>query len=391
MRIEALRIRNFKVFRDVEIADIPDFAVFLGMNGVGKTTFFDVFGFLGDCLAQNVRVALSVRGGFSEVVSRGRSGDIEFFIQFRRAEGEPLVAYELSIGLDVESRPIVVREVVRIGFGGGAVEVLDFAGGEGVALVGGVGVAGGVEGAERRRQKLESPDILAVKGLGQFKEFGVVVELRKLIEGWRVSDFRVDGARQRNEVGYCEGLSKTGDNLAAAAKYLYDNHRGIFDGILQKMRERVPGVSDIEAGISDGYVVLRFADGKFKDPFSVRFVSDGTVKMFAYLIMLSDPKPHALLCVEEPENQLYPKLLSVLAEEFRAYTGSGGQVFISTHSPEFLNAVELSELFCLVKRDGFTEILRASDSPIVSSLYSEGDSLGDLWSQELLFEGGFGR
>ena len=45
----------------------------------------------------------------------------------------------------------------------------------------------------------------------------------------------------------------------------------------------------------------------FCDPFIARYVSDGTIKMFAYLVLLYDPKPHPLLAVEEPENQLYPE------------------------------------------------------------------------------------
>lgn len=39
MKIESIRIQNYKVFRKVEIKDIPNMAVFLGKNGVGKTTF----------------------------------------------------------------------------------------------------------------------------------------------------------------------------------------------------------------------------------------------------------------------------------------------------------------------------------------------------------------
>jgi predicted ATPase len=102
--------------------------------------------------------------------------------------------------------------------------------------------------------------------------------------------------------------------------------------------------------------------------------------------MLNDPNPHTLLCVEEPENQLYPQLLPVLAEEFRSYSNAGGQVFISTHSPDFLNAVELSELYILVKEDGFTNIYRASNLPLITSLYKAGDLLGYLWNQDLLLE-----
>ena len=388
MRVQTIKIKNFKVFKDIEITNIPNMAVFLGMNGSGKSTFFDVFGFLNDCLTKNVRAALAARGGFSEVISREQNGNIEFIIQFRQTKDDPLITYELSIGLDPEKRPVVVKEIVRFrrGQSGAPFKILDFAYGKGEALVGEFKTRDDIKRANRREQKLESPDILAIKGLGQFKEFEAIAALRKLIEDWYVSDFHIDDAQQRNEAGYSENLSKTGDNLANVAKYIYDNHRNKFNDILQKMEDRVPGVTNVEASISDGYIVLRFADGKFKDPFSARFVSDGTIKMFAYLIMLNDPNPHVLLCVEEPENQLYPKLLAVLAEEFRAYSEKGGQVFISTHSPDFLNAVGLSELFCLVKKDGFTEIYRASASPLVASLCKEGDLLGYLWNQELLLE-----
>ena len=388
MRVQTLKIKNYKVFKDVDLTDIPNMAVFLGMNGVGKTTFFDIFGFLSDCLSKNVKAALAARGGFSEVISREQSGHIEFFIQFRQTEGDPLITYELAIGLDKRNQPVIVKEIVRFRRGqyGAPTKILDFAYGEGEAYVGEFKTKEDLKNAPRREQKLESSDILAIKGLGQFKEFDVIVALRKLIEDWYVSDFHIDDARQRSEAGYSENLSKKGENLANVATYIYDNHRSIFDDVLLKMSERVPGVSNVEASISDGFIILRFADGKFKNPFSSRFVSDGTIKMFAYLILLNDPKPHTLLCVEEPENQLYPKLLAVLAEEFRAYSDKGGQVFISTHSPDFLNAVELSELFCLVKKDGFTEIFRAYDLPLIKSLYEAGDMLGSLWSQDLLLE-----
>lgn len=63
MQIESLRIRNFRVFKDITVENIPQMAVFLGQNGSGKTTFFDVFGFLHDCLSSNVRSALARRGG----------------------------------------------------------------------------------------------------------------------------------------------------------------------------------------------------------------------------------------------------------------------------------------------------------------------------------------
>ena len=132
--------------------------------------------------------------------------------------------------------------------------------------------------------------------------------------------------------------------------------------------------------------MLRFQDGSFRDPFIARYVSDGTIKMFAYLILLHDPKPHPVLAVEEPENQLYPQLLSELVEEFRDYARRGGQVFVSTHSPEFLNGANLDEIYWLIKEDGYATVQRASKIDRLRRLVQEGDLPGALWKQGL-FEG----
>ncbi len=151
------------------------------------------------------------------------------------------------------------------------------------------------------------------------------------------------------------------------------------------MSKRVPGIENVQAAATvDGRVVLRFKDDQFKDPFVARYVSDGTIKMFAYLVLLSDPNPHPLLCVEEPENQLYPQLLLELAEEFRDYGERGGQVLVSTHSPDFLNGVLLDEIFWLEKEKGFSKIIAARDDTTLRALAREGDLPGALWKQGLL-------
>ena len=387
MKIESITIRNYKVFKNVRVNNIPNFAVFLGENGVGKTTFFDVFGFLHDCLIGNVKTALNKRGGYKEVISRDQTGNISFVIKFRPADNEPLTTYELSIGLNKKNNIVVKREVLRLRRGqkGSPWRVLDFKEGVGVAADGELTRYEDVALATRRPQKLESPDILAIKGLGQFKEFAAIASFRRLIEDWYVADLRIDSARERSEAGYSEQLSRSGDNLAEVTKYIYDNYPKIFENIIGKMKERVPGVSSVKVAVTeDGYVVLRFQDDSFKNPFASKFVSDGTIKMFTYLVLLNDPMRHVLLCIEEPENQLYPELLQVLAEEFREYANSGGQVFVSTHSPDFLNAVDIEEIFCLKKEYGYTKIHNASEDKLVRALYDEGDLPGYLWNQGLL-------
>ncbi len=390
MRIESLHIRNFRALRDVEIRDLPGFCVFVGANGSGKSTLFDVFGFLRDALKNNVRQALQRRGGFSEVISRDHEHETIFLeLKFRMPllDKERLVTYSLEIGQEKNGMPVVTGEVLKYKRSryGKPFHFLDFSNGEGFAISNEEDFSKQDEDLNREYQTLDSPDILAIKGLGQFQKFRAASAFRSLIENWHLSDFHINAARGAMDAGYAEHLSVEGDNLPLVTQYLYESHRSVFDRVLASMAERVPGVRDVEAKeTEDGRLVLRFRDNAFEDPFISRFVSDGTIKMFAYLVLLNDPAPHPLLCIEEPENQLYPDLLVELSEEFHEYSDRGGQVLVSTHSPDFLNGVPLECIFWLEKKDGFAQIHRASEDETLRNLIKEGDLPGYLWKQRLL-------
>ncbi|MYC95333.1 MAG: AAA family ATPase [Caldilineaceae bacterium SB0661_bin_32] len=385
MQIESIAVKNYRCLRDVVLDNLTRMTIVVGANGSGKSSLFDVFAFLKDALSQNAAAAAARRGGYRELVSRGQAGPIEITVKFRERGGQ-LATYWLKVNQD-DGHTVVEHEALsyRRGQRGRAWRFLYSKRGEGEVITNESEY--GVQGAEgdlqkKRKFRLDDPSTLAIKSFGQLQEFPVVFDFRSLIENWHISDFHTGDARPSVEVGYAEHLSTRGDNVALVAQYLYENHPRQFEQVLQAMRERVPGVSAVEAKpTEDGRLVLRFQDGSFKDPFIARFVSDGTIKMFAYLVLLYDPNPHPLLAVEEPENQLYPALMRLLVEEFRAYARRGGQVFVSTHSPDFLNGAELDEIRWLVKEDGFTTVRRASDSELLQSLIHEGELPGALWRQ----------
>ena len=314
MKIESIRLKNFKSFQNTELRDIPSFCVLVGANGTGKSTLFSVFEFLKAAISSNVHTALVRLGGsrgFTEVRSRGAKGNIEIELKFRERHDAPLVTYALAIG-QRDGLPVVESEVLkyRRGSSGRPWHFLDFSRGSGYAVTNELDEITDVTQLDRQEQKLKSPDILAIKGLAQFERFPAVVALGNLIENWHISDFHINRARPEQEAGYAEHLSSEGENLALVTEYLYTRHKHTFDEVLNKLAQRVPGISKVDAKTTEeGRVLLRFQDGAFEDPFLARYVSDGTIKMFAYLILLYDPQPHPLLCVEEPENQLYPKLL----------------------------------------------------------------------------------
>jgi len=394
MQIESIRLKNFRAFKDITLRDIPRFCVLVGANGTGKSTLFSVFGFLRDAMTTNLTAALGKLGGsrgLQEVRSRNSSGPIEIELKIRaslRAGASSLITYELQIDEEA-GRPVVAREILkyRRGSKGQPWHFLDFSRGVGEAVTNELESVTDEKDLKREPQTLKSPDILAIKGLAQFERFPAVVALGDLIENWHLSDFHISRARPEQEAGYAEHLSREGENLSLVVEYLYKNHRDAFVQILERLKGCIPGITHVDAKTTEeGRVLLKFQDGSFEDPFLARYVSDGTIKMLAYLVLLYDPTPHPLLCVEEPENQLYPLLLSDLAEEFRTYALRGGQVFVSTHSPDFLNAVELDEVFWLVKEGGYTQVNRAREDEQLAALVAEGDQLGYLWKQGMFPE-----
>lgn len=391
MKIEQLVIKNFKVYKDVIIKNLPNMCVFVGANGAGKSTLFDVFGFLNDALKNNVQSAIENRGGINEVRSRNTQEPIEFIIKFRNPDvhgkRQPLITYELSINVKPNTTiPIISKEILsyRRGKWGRPYRFLEFHEGAGTAITNEEEFEQAKQDFQEKRenQKLDSPNILAIKGLGQFQKFKAINSFRRLLENWYVSNFQIQESKLISDTGISEHLSNTGNNLAQYTKFIYENYPQEFDSILKKLQQRIPGMENVSSDLTiDGRIVLKFKDGSFKDPFIARYVSDGTIKMFAYLMLLHDPHPHPLLCVEEPENYLHPELLLELAEEFREYANRGGQVFISTHSPDFVNALQPDEVFWLKKDKGYTSICKASEDATVFNLYQGGDKLGWLWME----------
>ena len=384
MHLERIEIRNYRCLRRTVLAGLPPLAILIGANGAGKSTLFEALGFLRESLTTNAAAAVARRGGLRELRTRGQSGPVAVTLKWRESGGR-FATYRIEVA-ERDGRVVIRNEVLRYrrGSHGRPWRFLAFSNGSGSAVTN--ESAYGQEGVEEEHRdfQLADPGVSAIKGLGPFRNFPVVSELRRTVENWRLPDTNFADARRGADAADADLLSTRSDEAAAAARFLYENRRDRFDRLLDAMRAGVPGLETIETSpTEDGRLNLRFHDRSFRDLFRHRQVSDGTMRMFAGLALLHDPRQQGLLAIETPEIHLHHRSLPRLAEECRFRARRGEQVFVSTQSTDFLNGAELDEIFWFEKRDGVSTAHRASDHERLRSLHTEGDLPGAMWRQGL--------
>jgi len=419
--LEGFRVRNFGVLKDVTLGRLWDrrkeetltpMTAIIGKNGVGKSALFDAFGFLADALNfNNVEEACDARGrgGFDKMRTQGVTAPIEFDVYYREHGNARPITYQIAISMDKFGRPYVLRERLRQRRKGQKrgwpFSFFMLNDGNGVAWKGaqvGLQIVEDAENFDHFREltkemesgeteniELDDPRKLGIATLGALKQHPRIAAFRRFIEGWYLSYFTPDAARDLPRAGPQEHLNVHGDNLGNVVQFMEREHPQRFKAILKKIADKIPGIDQIDTEkTSDGRLLLRFNDKGFQSPFYAQQMSDGTLKLFAYLLMLEDPTPPPFICIEEPENGLYHKLLEILATEFREHaTGlkGGSQVFVTTHQPYFVDALDPKEVWILEKgEDGFSKIRRASEDPLVNNLVEEGLPLGGLWYSDYL-------
>jgi predicted ATPase len=419
-KIEGIRVKNFRALKDITIGrlwnqqqsePLTPMSVVIGKNGVGKSTLFDVFGFLADALKVGVEEACDTRGrgGFEKIRSKGQTGSIEFEIYYKEDGNARPITYEMSINVDHSGRPFVQKERLRQRrknqTRGWPFSFLVLNDGKGVVWKGeGKNIDEDKkefdiddflesllkeESKETELVELTDKRKLGIATLGSLKQHPRISAFRQFIEGWYLSYFTPNSARSLPLAGPQKHLNILGDNIGNVVQFMEREHPARFHKVLDRIARKIPGINQIDTEkTADGRLLLRFNDKGFQDPFYAQQMSDGTLKVFAYLLLLEDPTPPPFLCIEEPENGLYHKLLETLAEEFRNHaTGrkDASQVFITTHQPYFVDALKPNEVWILEKgANGFATIRRASDDELVKNMVAEGLPLGGLWYSDYL-------
>ncbi len=377
--IESLRVKNYRALRDVELKQLKPLTVFLGANGSGKSTFFDVFAFLAECFTNGLRRALDKREGFKELRTRGCNGPIEFELKYREEPGTPIITYHLSINEGTEG-PFVETEWLqwRRGSRGKHLRFLDFYRGVGSVIPG--------ETPDKTdtpiNDHLDDSTTIAASMFGQSTHYPRVSALRRFITDWHLSRLSTDATRQATRDGPQKRLSVAGDNLPNVIQHLQERYPERLEKIISSLSNQVPRLEKVDTELMmSGLRQLKIKDAPFEQPILAKFASDGTLRLLSYLTLFHGPEPPQLIGIEEPENYLHPRLLTgFVGACLEALMFS--QFIITTHSPRFVNELSADEVWVLYRDEqGFTVCKRASEMLGIEHLLDAGAKLGQLWME----------
>ncbi len=386
--IKHLKVQNYLSLKDVSI-DFGLRNVFVGPNMAGKSNIIDMFRFLTHIASTGLTAAINARGGFSEIFWKGADeGQIlisllgEFFWQEnekRKYEYEISLAGSTKIGTGTF---FVEKETLkRCDIGAGYI-LAKFQNGKGKGFN-----ADGSVAFEEEESSIKS-----------FLEYSIPgwegMAIKRSMMPWHFYRLIPQAMRQFNAVGEQFFLKENGDNLSAWLLTLQTKYSDEFKRLEEALKDIVPEIIGISSPPTQtGLTSLLMKEKYLKRPTNLWKVSDGVLQFIALLSLIFAPPElgSPLVCIEEPENHLHPKLVESLVELLNQrqmeLSDNVGQLMVTTHYPYLIDMMSLDDLLAVVKEEGATRCFRAATKEHLKTLLEQGDlSPSDLWYSGALGE-----
>jgi len=223
------------------------------------------------------------------------------------------------------------------------------------------------------------------------------------VKGWlgRIRVFSLDAraVAKPSAVVSAPTLGTDGSGLAAVMDALRDDHPERFDALGAQLREWLPEFDRILFDRHDGpnkrggtkSLSLGLAGSSQKLP--AQDLSDGTLIVLALLTLACLPTPPSMVCLEEPDRGIHPRLLRCVQDAIYrlAHPESFGedrepvQVIATTHSPSFLDLFrDHPEELVVANRVGDNvQFERVSEQPNIREILGDA-ALGEAWFSGIL-------
>jgi len=229
-------------------------------------------------------------------------------------------------------------------------------------------------------------------------------EFSEFIKSWRFYHLVPALMRESNPPNREEHLAEHGENLSAWLLTLQTHTeefrrikqacRDVLSGLDEILFQPVPartsivntGASTFTSASESAKISIGSSEKYFKNPINLSRMSDGELAFLALMSLILAPEELTppLLCIEEPENHLHPRLLEILVNILSQRQTELGpkafQIIITTHSPLLLDKLSIDDLIVFGKNEGATKATRVSSKKGLRQLLSRKETtLGDLW------------
>ena len=371
-----VKVRNFLSLRDVDVS-LGKVNVFIGPNASGKSNFARAI----QLVANHARIgapSLQEYEGFKGI-AYGFDPYIDVTIILELLLGNDRVRYELTLTQnDYEERAYINNELALESKGRQEYAKVLSKGKEGYRLMSVPKIYDSFLSKSSfydvsHKTLLTNPPAGTVEG---------VIKLSSFLRSITVHSFNPEVIRAYSDVRAQPVLDYRGGNLARVILHLYLEERKTFSMVEDTLRAFIPEVEEVIPHLDGDRVELRLRVKGLSEPLRPANISDGTLRILAFITALYSGT--SLAVFEEPENCIHPHLLESLIDLIRR---APCQVVITTHSPYLLDHVEPEEVFVVEKVGTETVIKRLTDMKELKAVrkwLEEGGTLGEAWYSGLV-------
>jgi len=304
LMIEQIHIKNFRCFRDLELGVLKRFNVLVGESGSGKTAFLEAI-FMAAAANPEAYLRLRTWRGLGEIRLTGMRRSYEsmfreIFFGFDKSEGASIRLRDSRTG----------QRSISINYRSGAQYSLPLRAGKSSAMV--------IDPLLFRWKvgdKVHDGSISIEDGKLNFVGFSDVYPI------WLISP-----AAPENLAENFSELSKRQEH-----KQILEAIRGVFPWVCDLSLESIAGQLAICASL----------DG-LSEKLPIGFVSGGIHK-FLWILLAIASNPNGTVLIDEAENGLYFRSMQPMLESVVSFAELHNvQLFITTHSREFLDALAIA-------------------------------------------------